>query len=252
MDNQILNESDYTITGEFFEDDTPVADESIEPVEQDVATEDKQPEFDLRDLEIKNKTLNESKKLRDFNPEELKEYIQKGTDYNRVKEQRDQLREKNNELSTFERLATEYGYTAKEFADMLHENRLQSRAETNETSLEFERRAYELEQKAKQIESYESEKKTKSEQTQQIDAFIREYPNVDPNALPKEVYEAALNGESLKQAYTAFQNKQLQAELDKYKKLVENVKSSPVTSTTNNGSTGTHSTDEIGDIFDRL
>jgi len=254
MDNQILTEADYTITGEFFEDDTPVTEDNAEPNEsletQEQSTEDKQPEFDLRDLEIKH--FKDVKKLKDFTPDELKEYVQKGLDYDRVKEQRKQFEEKSNELGTFEKLATEYGYSAKEFAEMLHNNRMQSRAENNETSLEFEQRAYELENKARQIEAYETEQKNKSAQTEQIDAFIREYPNVDPNALPKEVYEAVLNGESLKQAYAVHQNKQLQAELERYKKLVENVKSSPVTSTTNNGGTGNHSTDEIGDIFDRL
>jgi len=250
MDNQI-QELDYLLPEGFEEEEIPSELEPNETLEtHEQSTEDKQPEFDLRDLEIKH--FKDVKKLKDFTPDELKEYVQKGLDYDRVKEQRKQFEEKSNELGTFEKLATEYGYSAKEFAEMLHNNRMQSRAENNETSLEFEQRAYELENKARQIEAYETEQKNKSAQTEQIDAFIREYPDVDPNALPKEVYEAVLNGESLKQAYAVHQNKQLQAELERYKKLVENVKSSPVTSTTNNGGTGNHSTDEIGDIFDRL
>jgi len=243
MDNQI-QELDYLLPEGFEEEEIPSELEPNETLEtHEQSTEDKQPEFDLRDLEIKH--FKDVKKLKDFTPDELKEYVQKGLDYDRVKEQRKQFEEKSNELGTFEKLATEYGYSAKEFAEMLHNNRMQSRAENNETTLEFEQRAYELEQKARQIEAYETEQKNKSAQTEQIDAFIREYPNVDPNALPKEVYEAVLNGESLKQAYAVHQNKQLQAELDRYKKLVENVKSSPVTSTTNNGGTGTRSDDDF-------
>lgn len=248
MDNQIQEnqqELDYILPDDYEEEGTPTEPESEEVDEQEPAQEQ---EFDLRDLEIKH--FKDVKKLKDFTTDELKEYVQKGIDYDRVKEQRTKTEEQLNGLKGFSDISKLYGYEPSEFMDLLRNNHFAAMAESNGTSEEFERKNYELTLKEQQLLAMEADKQTKDKQAKDIEAFIQEYPSIDPSTLPKEVVDAVNSGESLKTAYIAYENKQLRAELERAKKLVSNVKSAPVKSTTGNGgSDPTENDDFLSGLF---
>ena len=59
----------------------------------------------------------------------------------------------------------------------------------------------------------EDEAAAKARREDEANAFLAAYPDVDPKAIPKEVMEKWRGGQPLLQAYMAYENKKLKAEL---------------------------------------
>ena len=83
-------------------------------------------------------------------------------------------------------------------------------------------------------EALEADKKEK-EKTQEYQDFLKEFPDVKPDSIPKEVFEEAENS-SLKEAYMKWKLKELEKEIN-ISKTNEKNKQSSVGSTTETGTT---------------
>lgn len=176
--------------------------------------------------------------VRSVGREEVIALAQKGMDYDRIREKYDAAKptiewyEKNYDtVRWLEDMAKNQGMT---LAEMVDETRAEIMAKETNKSVDVcrgiianERKALELEAQKKALESRSSEAEeqanAKAKMEADVKAFVDAYPDAakDPNSLPKEVWDAVHKGESLVNAYRAWENKQLKAQLDKEKKDAE-------------------------------
>lgn len=236
-DNQITNDVDLF-------DDVTWGEETTEaPAEKVEAEVVEEKPFDWGTLELKG--IDGVKKLAEFKPEEIKEMLQKGKDYDRIREGYDQFKQ-------VKEIAKLYDMDPKDLIGNLKENHFKNKAEVNGTTEEFERKQYDLALKELEITQKETESKETLAREKMFEQFVKENPDADPYNLPAEVVKAVQDGEDLNGAYAKYQNRQLAQELANIKKQMENMQRAPVTPTTTNGSDTLSSEDEIGAIFDRL
>lgn len=180
------------------------------------------------------KHLDETRKV---GRDEVIALAQKGMDYDRVREKYDNAKEsiewygKNaDSVHWLEDIAKEQGMT---FEELVDSTRAQIMANKTNQSLTVcrgivanERKALQLEAQKKAIEAKTAESDQKNSRMQEeVKAFAAEYPEQarDPEkSIPKEVWDAVRKGETLLNAYRAYDNKQLRAELEKRKQEEKN------------------------------
>ena len=188
-----------------------------EPEEEGQQAEDADQRFELKHLD----------EIRSVNREEVIALAQKGMDYDRIRERYDAAKptiewyEKNADtVRWLEEMAKEQGMT---LGEMVDETRAEIMAKNTNQSVSVcrgivasEREARGLEAQRKAI-STESDSKARMEAD--VQAFVKAYPDAakDPSGLPAEVWDAVHQGETLVNAYRAWENKQLRAQLEKQK-----------------------------------
>ena len=175
---------------------------------------------------------------RSVNREEVIALAQKGMDYDRIREKYDAGKEaiewhaaNRDSVRWLEEIAKEQGMT---FGQLVDSTRAQIMANRTGQPLSVcqgivanERRAAELEAERKALESKTSESNAEAERQAKMEAdikaFTEAYPEQarDPKSLPKEVWDAVHKGDTLLNAYRAYENKQLKAQLEKEKKDAE-------------------------------
>lgn len=152
-------------------------------------------------------------------------YAQKGMNYDKVYGQLEQMR--NDPVRrAFEEQAARAGLTLNEYADRLEQfqresaiNRLadsfmsENPDATEDIARKFAEAQYQSSLAQKAQEQAEHKAKEEADQQQwafsQIEAFQKEYPNVDIRTLPQDVIDEINAGESLLSAYRAHENKEM-------------------------------------------
>ena len=187
------------------------------------------------------KHLGEVKKV---SKSEVVALAQKGMDYDHVKGEYVQLKET---AAGLEALAKESGFASvKEMLDQAKENIRQAKIqsmvsgkgyteEQAKAALETEERAAALDQREAQLNAAEqtaqSETKEREAMEQRrkadISEFVKEYPDIKPADIPKEVWAQVAKGASLLTAYMRHENKRLQAELSASRQDRENRQRTP-------------------------
>jgi len=172
--------------------------------------------------------------VKEVNRDEVIELAQKGLDYDRIRQKYDAGKEaiewhaaNADSVRWLEEIAKEQGMT---FGQLVDSTRAQIMANRTGQPLSVcqgivanERKAAELEAQKKALESKNSasdaEAAAKAKMEADIQAFTKAYPEQarDPKALPKEVWDAVHNGDTLLNAYRAYENKQLKAQLEQQK-----------------------------------
>lgn len=170
--------------------------------------------------------------------EEVIALAQKGMDYDRIREKYDAAKEilawheENQDSVRFlEELAKEQGMSLSEMVDatraQIMSNKTRQSLEVCKGIVANERKAAELERRQKAMESSAKEvtdqAKAKEKMEADVKAFAAAYPEQakDPNAIPKEVWDAVHQGETLVNAYRAYENRQLKEQLAKEKAEAE-------------------------------
>lgn len=176
--------------------------------------------------------------VKEVNRDEVIELAQKGLDYDRIRQKYDAGKEaiewhaaNADSVRWLEEIAKEQGMT---FGQLVDSTRAQIMANRTGQPLSVcqgivanERRAAELEAERKALESKTSESNAEAERQAKmeadIQAFTKAYPEQakNPESLPKEVWDAVHKGDTLLNAYRAYENKQLKAQLEKEKKDAE-------------------------------
>lgn len=202
------------------EEETPEAEDNADQQESEAEdkAETEQPEAD-QSFELKH--LDE---VRTVDRNEVIQLAQKGMDYDRIRTKYDEAKpqiewyaQNATSIKWLEDIAQKQGIS---FGDLVDQTRAQIMAgETNQSVtvcrgiIANERKAAELDAERAKQESPDAKKQ------RDIQDFIREYPEQakKPEALPKEVWDSVSRGESLVNAYRAYELKEVKAQLEKQK-----------------------------------
>ncbi len=203
-------------------------------------------------LKIKIKYNHEEKEL---SHEEAAPWIQKGMNYDKVFGELDTLK-KSPVLSYVDKIAKQFNMTVDEVVSTWQkqdeQNEIQALADREKVPYEIAERLYKNEQKTNQLEKmFNTDKQTKANQEKQeaeYNEFFENFPDVKPEAIPKEVWEhRTKTGKSLSDAMTWHENKQLKERIKVLETNASNTKKAPIT----NGVT-THGGKEITEEDDFL
>ena len=258
--------SDLADEGEVTEEDTAEEVEEGEGTEETEATQQTDTEVQENSGDTFTlKVLGEDKVV---TREEIVPLARKGMDYDRVKGQleaaRNDLRDYeqvkadlsklNERLQYLDELAKEQGMTTDE---LIENTQVQVMHRKTGKDMEVcrgivanERRARELQaQQAKTAEAAD----TKAKRDADIAEFMKAYPELasDPKNVPNEVWDAVNKGESLLNAYRAYEVKALRAELEQQKAAAAEEKRKQENKSRSTGSQKTKGT-KTADPFDAI
>lgn len=200
------------------EEEQEPSEEPEEPAGQPEAEPTKeQKEEELFDLKF-------NKEIRKVNRQEVTELAQKGLNHDRILEQRDHLQQENAELLKFKQdneaiiglldaAAQKSGTDRNTFLQSVRENAYVSQGLSRDAAHERVLRE-DAEQRLSRTEKADAEKQQAQQgqelaRQQDIERFLKLYKDVDPNTIPKEVWDDVRNGETLVSAYGRYENRQL-------------------------------------------
>ena len=180
-------------------------------------------------------TLKHMDEVRTVGRDEVVKLAQQGMDYERIRQERDQLRDFRKEAdpaySIMKTLADKAGMNVTDYLDFVRRQQIMQTGVSEETAraqvsvekqrAEIERQRAELDEAQKQTLSQQNAEKQRADaRKEDIGKFLKSYPDVKPSDIPKEVWDGVNAGESLVSAYTRYQNtqanekiKQLEADL---------------------------------------
>ena len=207
-------------TAEANEEEQEPSEEPEEPEGQPEAEptkEQKEEPEELFDLKF-------NKEIRKVNRQEVTELAQKGLNHDRILEQRDHLQQENAELLKFKQdneaiiglldaAAQKSGTDRNTFLQSVRENAYVSQGLSRDAAHERVLRE-DAEQRLSRTEKADAEKQQAQHgqelaRQQDIERFLKLYKDVDPNTIPKEVWDDVRNGETLVSAYGRYENRQL-------------------------------------------
>lgn len=220
------------------ETDTPEADQQTEEPGQEQQEEppeaDTEPAEEPAEQTFDLKFLGETKTV---NRDEVIILAQKGLNYDKVVAERDTTKSELEQLGGIsllrdckeflEELAAESRMTVSDLMDstraevLAKKEGLDNSVALQRIKLDKDRKAFEAEKARK-----EAERKAKNEaeekQNRDILSFVQAYPEVQPQDIPKEVWDSVhRDGISLTAAYSAFENKKLREEVKAWKSKAE-------------------------------
>lgn len=220
------------------ETDTPEADQQTEEPGQEQQEEppeaDAEPAEEPAEQTFDLKFLGETKTV---NRDEVITLAQKGLNYDKVLAERDTTKSELEQLGGIsllrdckeflEELAAESRMTVSDLMDstraevLAKKEGLDNSVALQRIKLDRDRKAFEAEKARK-----EAERKAKNEaeekQNRDILSFVQAYPEVQPQDIPKEVWDSVhRDGISLTAAYSAFENKKLREEVKAWKSKAE-------------------------------
>ena len=202
-------------------------------------TQEVQDDTPAREL-VKVKHLHEEKEIDPYS-DEGKAYIQKGMDYQRVKDKY----ESSKSTSDFvENLARQQGMSVEDYIKAVNESQKQQEIENlaNARGLDTEmaEELYLLRQERKERAAREQEFQAKERQNQEYMDFFKEFPDVSAEQIPAEVFELSAKNPnmSLTDAYIRHEYNQMK---NKAKTEQVNAKNAEATtgSVTGNGESKT-------------
>lgn len=168
-----------------------------------------------------------NKEIRKVNRQEMTELAQKGLNHDRILEQRDTLQRQNAELLKFreenegligflDAAAKNAGTDRNTFLQSIRENAYVSQGLSRDAAHERVLRE-DAEQRLSKSDRREAERaqtqrnieQQQAAQRQDIERFLKLYKDIDPNSIPKEVWDEVRNGETLVTAYGRYENRKL-------------------------------------------
>lgn len=233
-------------------------DTTVPPTQNTTAAGEKEKPADQQDYTFTLKHMDETKTV---NREEVVSLAQKGMDYDRIREERDQLRTYRQEadpaLNLVKTYAERNGMDISAYIDYCRKQELMAQGvneqtaaaqvavEKNQAALTLQNA--EADRQRQEQERIQQESKRHSEaRTRDMNAFLTAYPNVKPDSIPPQVWDRVAKGESLMSAYTMHRNQELEAQLAAERKNQQNRSTTP--GSLNSGLEG-NSKDEIDKIW---
>ena len=186
--------------------------ESEETTKEEVEEETEETEEEettietLEDLEVK--FLHDSKKLGDIPREELKTYIQKGMNHDRIQER---LTVSNEQNDDFKEIANMFDMDLTQLTDSLKDQFFQDKAEKESRNINDVKT------------EYESNRKSAIEKM--TNRFVDKYPDVPVDKLPQEVTDMAAQGKDLVDAFESYtKDADIKAKADEIEALNAKIK----------------------------
>lgn len=167
--------------------------------------------------------------------DEARALAQKGMDYDHLRQQYDGLKN-SEELALLDQMAAEMGMDRASYIKALSQfNQNQAAAQyveelkkqypnTDEAVLQELAKTQltqrqEQEKQAKLTQQQQAEKAQKEAFAAQYQAFVSEYPDIDPTKLPDDVIQSMASGETMLSAYRAYELKKIKSD---YAALIKN------------------------------
>lgn len=221
-----------------------------ETQQQPEDTETQKPETNAENQKKPILTVKHLGVEKELSEEEARALAQKGMDYDHLRQQYDGLKN-SEELTMLDQMAAEMGMDRTSYIKALSQfNQNQATAQyveelkkqypnTDEAVLQELAKTQltqrqEQEKQAKLIQQQQAEKAQKEAFAAQYQAFVSEYPDVDPTKLPDDVMQSMATGETMLSAYRAYELKKLKADYaaliknkDNSQKALGNVKGKP-------------------------
>lgn len=216
-------------------DAQPKAEENppaVEKGKEDTKADQPEESFSLKHLS-ETKTVNR---------DEVVALAQKGMDYDRIRQERDQLRQYRQEadpaLGLIKSYADRSGMDVAGYIDFVRKQELMAQGVNEPTAaaqVEVEKRQAALDAQNAEAEAMrqqqereqQEERKRSESRARDMDAFLSAYPTVKPDDIPPTVWERVAAGESLMGAYTMHRNKELESQLAAERQNKQNQRRSP-------------------------
>ena len=254
INEEVISEQELSNSDEGMEEQESTPNEP----EQEIS--EKEEEIDFKPfLEYLSKNVKYNKES--VNVENIDEVInsfQKGLNYDKLQDKLSSLQ--NSKAETYiNKKAKELGLTVDEYMDQVEkyekeqelareEERMQEMID-NGVPEDIAREVVATAQLRKTLEAERNELKAEREKAEaektknkEYEEFLKAYPDVDAESIPKEVFEAAQSS-SLKQAYTEWKMHELEKKLAIMQKNEENSKSSVGGITEHDGKSNNNSQD---------
>ena len=187
-------------------------------------------------------TIKNRDETRQVTRNELVSMAQKGWDYDKVRQERDQLRQYREEADPALELVRSYanrsGMSVADYLDFCRKQELMAGGlsqQDAERKLGIEKEQATLNRQRAELEAFQAQQNSIKQQALQaqqarqkdIERFYSAYPKVDPKSIPQEVWAEVKAGDTLTNAYTRYENRRLQAELSAMKQNQKNKAQSP-------------------------
>lgn len=209
------------------------ADQLEEKEGEEADTPEAEPEAEKQTDQFVLKHLDEE---RTVSRDEVVTLAQKGMDYDRVKQQLTEERDKGVERErTLTALAKESGFkNADEMLDDVRATMLAQKENIDKgvaiERVKLERREAEIAKREEAIKAERESKDSEAAKTAEVEkkrqddilSFAKAYPDVKPESIPKEVWKEVTKGETLLNAYIKYENAQLKAQIAAKEKAAEN------------------------------
>lgn len=208
-------------------------------------------------------TLKHLDEVRQVGKEEVVSLAQKGLDYDRIRTERDELRQYRQEadpaLALVKGYAEKNAMTVGEYIDYCRRQELvaqgvneptaraQVELEKRQARMEAQTRA-EAEAQRRQEAILQQARERQESRKRDMTAFLEAFPGVKGEDVPREVWAKVAAGESLVTAYTMYQNQQLQLQLAAQRQNRENAARTPGSMSTQGEKAGK----TLGDLWDEV
>lgn len=233
------------------------ADTTETPATQEPETADGQETADQPEL-IELKHLGQVVRV---TPEQLNAYAQMGLDYQRIRDDRDAARQEVSrltELETFlKELAAPMGLGLEDFMDqtraqvMADREKIDRNVALQRVKLDREKKAFEAEKKQANA-TQKAQEEAEAKRQGQFLQFAKEYPQVKPNDIPKEVWDKFREGMDLVSAYAQYEARALRGQVESLTQKLEAEKRNQENKKRSTGSQKSAGNASEMDAFDRL
>lgn len=191
--------------------ETETAAEPAKPTEEPETAAEQEPAAEPELFEL-NHMGNVSKHTR----EETTALAQKGMDYDRIRQQRDDLQQFRSQhedvISDLGRIAQQFGMEPAALLNSMETNLLRQQGKTQAEAEAILRANKADRQIQAQQQAQKQQEAVQRRQQEDMQEFIRRYPNMDYKTIPASVWEAVKGGETLVNAYSRYEMQQLKAE----------------------------------------
>lgn len=253
IDNEVLDEESQDSSEEETNEDS-------EPSETQEDNSEDEKEVDFKPLleELSKKVKYNKENVSIESLEDLINGYQKGLNYDKIQEKLESLQNSKAEVY-LKKKADELGITVDEYMDQVEEYEKQQQAEKDQERLEemiengvpedVAREVIATAELRRQLQIKENELKAKEEETKKKEAeekeyqdFLKAFPDVNPEDVPKEVFEDAVNS-NLTTAYMKYKMQEMENQLKVAKQNEENA-ASTVGGVTETGTTKENHTND--------
>lgn len=215
-------------------DDGPVTEEDSDeqPEGQPEADHEEQPEETSEDSEepgAETEAANQRFKIKyngaeeEYDLDQMTVLAQKGRDYDHVREDRDSMRGKYGKYEDFlQKLADKAGVSIEEQIDLTEAMWLMDEEAEKGNSLSEAEALLRVQRNRNAVSEKQQEERQPTKADEEVTRFMREYPGVKYEDIPKEVWDEANQTGELVAAYRGYELKQLKAENEKLKQAAKN------------------------------
>lgn len=258
-DDDFFNDIDNEVLEEEPSSDEETNEDS-EPSETQEGNSEDENEVDFKPLleELSKKVKYNKENVTIENLEDLINGYQKGLNYDKVQEKLENLQNSKAEVY-LKKKANELGISVDEYMDQVEDYERRKQEEQDQERLEemIENGVPEdvareviataelrrkLQLKENELKEREEASKAKEKENKEYEDFLKNFPDVNPEDIPKEVFEEAVNSD-LSSAYMKYKLKELETQLKVAKQNEEN-SASTVGGVTETGTTKENHTND--------